>query len=108
MIKHEDVKLRVRARDPLSSVLAAERSTQFSNSQKVRILAALAALGTATAREIGVYAGLELVQVDRRLPEVRKDGMAEVLQLNGEDVIRGGCRVWRLTEKNLTPSATNS
>ena len=102
-----EVKLRVRAHDPVTSVLAAGRSMQFSNSQKGRILAALAVLGSATAREIGAHTGLELVQVDRRLPEARKDGTAEVLQLNGEDAMRDGCRVWRLTEKSFAQHATN-
>ena len=69
--------------------------------------AALAVLGSATAREIGAHTGLELVQVDRRLPEARKDGAAEVLQLNGEDAMRDGCRVWRLTEKSFAQRATN-
>lgn len=104
----DEVKLRVRAHDPVSSVLAAERSMRFSSSQKGRILAALSILGSATAREIGAHTGLELVQVDRRLPEARKDGTADVLQLNGEDVMRDGCRVWRLTGKSFSQHTTNS
>ena len=103
-----DIRDRVRASDPLSSVLAAERSAKFSNTQKGRILLALSRLGAATAREIGVHTGLEVVQIDRRLPEALRDGTAEVLQFNGEDVIRGGCRVWRLVEKNLECGTTKS
>lgn len=104
----DEVKLRVRAHDPVSSVLAAERSTEFSNTHKGRIQAALKKLGTATAHEIGEACGLSVVQTDRRLPELLRDGAAEVLQLAGEDVMRAGFRVWRLVEKNLATGATNS
>ena len=104
----DEVKLRVRAHDPVSSVLAAERSMEFSNTHKGRIQAALKKLGTATAHEIGEACGLSVVQTDRRLPELLRDGAAEVLQLAGEDVMRDGFRVWRLVEKNLTTGATNS
>ena len=104
----DEVKLRVRAHDPVSSVLAAECSMEFSNTHKGRIQTALKKLGTATAHEIGEACGLSVVQTDRRLPELLRDGAAEVLQLAGEDVMRDGFRVWRLVEKNLAASATNS
>ena len=104
----DEVKLRVRAHDPVSSVLAAECSMEFSNTHKGRIQAALKRLGTATAHEIGEACGLSVVQTDRRLPELLRDGAAEVLQLAGEDVMRDGFRVWRLVEKNLATGATNS
>lgn len=93
----EVVKKRVRARDPLSSVLAAERSTRFSETHKGRILAALQILGgSATAHEISQSTGLSVVQVDRRLPELERDNLAEVVELAGQDVMRGGFRLWRL------------
>ena len=92
-----EVKLRVRAHDPVTSVLAAGRSMQFSNSQKGRILAALAVLGSATAREIGAHTGLSIEQAARRLVEIERDKLAEVLRFGDNDLIRDGCRVWRLT-----------
>lgn len=102
------VRTRVRAHDPVSSVAAAERSLQFSPSQSGRILAALARLSSATADEIGLECGLSVVQVDRRLPELRRDGLAEVIQVGDVDLIREGFRVWRLVKKNLAAKTTES
>lgn len=104
----EAIKTRVRARDPVSSIMAAERSLQFSKSQAGRILAALSILGEATARELGGHVGLELVQVARRLPDLERDLLAEPLRVGDVDVMRDGCRVWRMVEKNLQPSTTES
>lgn len=86
--------LRVRAQDPITSVEAAERAAEFAGSHKERILRAL---GDAelSAREIAKASGLELVQVDRRLHELQRDRLAEVVTAGGADVARGGCRVWR-------------
>ena len=92
----EAIKRLVRAQDPATSVAAAERSTMFSGTHKGRILLALKWLGTGTADDISMVTGLSVVQVDRRLPELARDGVAEVLQLNGDDVVRNGFRVWRL------------
>lgn len=91
------IKKRVRASDPVSSVQAAERSTRFSETHKGRILAAMEKLGgSATAHEISASTGLSVVQIDRRLPELERDNLAEVVELAGEDVMRGGFRLWRL------------
>lgn len=95
-----DIKYRARAGDPLSSINAAENAALFAGAHKDRIVAALSALGNATAHEVAEATGLTVVQVDRRLPELKRDGAAEVLQLIGEDVMRGGFRVWVL-QKNL-------
>lgn len=83
----------VRAHDPLSSVLAAERTPLFVGKQHDRIMAALSR-GPATAHEIEAITGLTVVQADRRLPELLKSGKARVVQVNGEDLMRGGARVW--------------
>ena len=91
-----EIKLRVRAQDPVTSVAAAERSLKFSTTHKGRILAALDRLGTGTADEIGMVAKLSVVQVDRRLPELARDDLAEVLRIGDVDVTRDGFRVWRL------------
>ena len=90
------IKLRVRAQDPVTSVAAAERSLKFSATHKGRIMAALEDAGTATAHEIGLAAGLSVEQVDRRLPELARDNLAEVLRIGDADVTRDGFRVWRL------------
>lgn len=84
----------VRAHDPLTSVMAAERAHEFAGSHCDRIQAALARHECMTAAEIARATGLTVVQVDRRLPELERGGVAAVVQLNGQDLIRGGFRVW--------------
>lgn len=105
---HDELKLRVRAHDPITSIEAAERSLSFSNNHAGRILAALCRRGMATAHELSLDTGLTVVQVDRRLPEAKRDGQAEVTQLNGEDMRRDGYRVWRFVQKNLAGDETKS
>ena len=83
----------VRARDPLSSVQAAERAPAFIGSHTARILAALRH-GPATAHELQRLTGLTVVQIDRRLPDCAAADTARVVQIAGEDLIRGGARVW--------------
>lgn len=84
----------VRASDPLSSVLAAERAIKFAGNHCDRILAALANGRQATAHELQSATGLTVVQIDRRLPELLRAGRVQVVQRGGMDVIRGGARVW--------------
>lgn len=84
----------VRASDPLSSVLAAERVAAFSGGHCARILAALANGKQATAHELQSTTGLTVVQIDRRLPELLRYGKARVVQRGGMDLMRGGARVW--------------
>lgn len=83
----------VRAHDPISSVMAAERTPQFASGHCARILAALAK-GQATPHEMQKSTGLTVVQIDRRLPELQKAGKARVVRQCGEDLMRGGARVW--------------
>lgn len=84
----------VRAHDPLSSVLAAERTPQFTGGHCARILAGLASRGPSTAHELQAATGLTVVQIDRRLPDLQKAGKARVVQRGGLDLMRGGARVW--------------
>ena len=86
----------VRANDPITSVIAAEGASAFAGSHCARIKAALKELVTATPAEIGAFAGLTVVQVDRRLPELQRENETEVVQFEGSDLIRNGYRVWRL------------
>lgn len=87
--------LLVRAHDPLTSVLAAEAASAFSGPHCERILTALGN-GPATAHELQARTGLTVVQIDRRLPELFRYGKARVVQVNGEDLIRDGYRVWEV------------
>lgn len=89
----DDTTLLVRASDPITSVNAAERAAGFSGAHCDRILTALTQ-SPATAHELQALTGLTVVQVDRRLPELQRAGKARVAQANGQDVVRGGYRVW--------------
>jgi hypothetical protein len=92
-----------RAADPMTSHVADENVHKFANGQYERIRAAIAvclqicpAKG-ATAAEIAGEASLSIEQVCRRLPELRKAGIVQVLQHDdGADLIRGGFRCWGL------------
>ncbi|WP_152643467.1 hypothetical protein [Paracidovorax citrulli] len=83
----------VRAHDPLSSVLAAERTPDFAGGHCARIMLALKA-GPATAHELEARTGLTVVQIDRRLPDLRAMGKARVVQVGGQDLMRANARVW--------------
>jgi hypothetical protein len=92
-----------RARDPLTSHLAAQRSRTFATGHAERVMAALAVClqvcpeKGATASEIAAEADLTVVQVARRLPELQKAGRVHVLvDEHGYDVIRAGFRCWGL------------
>ena len=85
---------RARASDPMTSVTAAIQSSRFAESHAGRILAALKLHGPMTAHELGIV-GLTVVQADRRLPELASKRLATVIKAaDGEDLVRGGCRVW--------------
>jgi predicted transcriptional regulator len=85
---------RVRASDPVTSVEAAERAAKFATSHAGRILSALRLHGALTAHEIGTRTGLTVVQVDRRLPELKESGCVAVQQDGDGDLVRDGFRVW--------------
>lgn len=84
----------VRASDPLSSVMAAEAAAKFAPNQCARILDALRRFGPASAAELQRRLGLTVVQIDRRLPDLREAGQARVVQVGGKDLMREKCRVW--------------
>lgn len=96
-----EVLYRVRAHDPITSVVAAEKSLRFAGTHREQIVAALKELHNATAHEISRATGLTVVQVDRRLPELARDGIAKTIVVNGCDLTRDGYRIWTL-QKNLT------
>lgn len=90
---------RARADDPLTSITAAERATEFAGSHRERIMSALG-WGELSSRQIARRAGLTVVQVDRRLPELRRDGVVEVVMAGELELERDGYRVWRRTPRN--------
>jgi hypothetical protein len=92
-----------RARDPLTSHLAAQRSRTFATGHAERVCHALATClqitpeKGATAAEIATEADLTIEQCCRRLPELLKAGRVRVLvDEHGYDVIRAGFRCWGL------------
>ena len=66
----------------------------FAGGHCERILAALANGRQATPHELQEDTGLTVVQIDRRLPELQRAGKARVVQMAGEDLTRGGARLW--------------
>lgn len=85
---------RSRRTDPITSKAAAVRAERFAASHAGRIVAALDALGTATAHEIAAQAGLTVVQVDRRLCELERAGLVYVITQGGVPLVRSGFRCW--------------
>ena len=86
---------RARRSDPATSHAAARNAAFFADSHKGRIMAALKE-GPRSSHGLAVMAGLTLVQTDRRLPELQRAGLADVLRHEaGADVIVGGYRIWR-------------
>lgn len=87
---------RARRHDPATSHAAAERASRFSESHAGRIHVALMA-GPQTAHELAERTGLTVVQIDRRLPELQRIGLAAVVVCDGRIVTRDGFRVWWAT-----------
>lgn len=86
--------VRARKTDPSTSHTAARNAERFAATHAGRIMEALKE-GPRTAAGLAAMTGLSIVQVDRRLPELRTAGMAEVMTADGADVVVNGYRVWR-------------
>ena len=85
---------RARRTDPATSKQAAQNASRFAESHAGRILTALKLHGPMTAHDLHIT-GLTVVQIDRRLPELAKAGLARVKKLDdGADMVRDGFRVW--------------
>jgi HD superfamily phosphodiesterase len=103
---------RARRTDPATSHAAADASFDFSENHKdiieatLRAITAFSCLG-ATAHEIEAASGLTVVQIDRRLTELGKEGKAFVVQYNGADLERGRARAWDVTEHKVEPEVAN-
>jgi hypothetical protein len=88
---------RARASDPATSHLAASNASKFAESHAGRIHLALIGKNL-TAHELSTITGLSVVQIDRRLPDLKRAGLARVQRLADGDVVRGGFRVWEATK----------
>lgn len=78
-----------RVTDPATSHEAATRASEFSQSHEKRILAVLSNRGAGTAEYIAKHCGLTVVQIDRRLPDLQRKGLARPT-----GVSFNGFRVW--------------
>ena len=87
---------RVRSFDPETSHQAAAKASRFAGSHSRLILTALRGLGTATAAEISAETDLSVEQCCRRLTELRRKQLIDVLAVDGKEVHRDGYRVWQL------------
>lgn len=85
----------VRSSDPLTSVMAAERSAKFAGGHYAKIISQLKAGRGLTAGDISNSCGLSVEQVCRRLPEMKNAGLVSVVQHEGKDLIINGYRVWK-------------
>lgn len=95
--------VRARKMDPVTSHAAARNAYRFANGHKARIMEALQQ-GPRTADALAAMTGLSIVQVDRRLPELRTAGLAEVMTADGADVVVNGYRVWKATTQKTKPA----
>lgn len=86
--------MRARRTDPATSHQAAEDAARFAPSQSQRILNCLAAVPNATPHELTIATALTVVQIDRRLPELEREGKARVVIVDGKPLQRGNSRVW--------------
>lgn len=78
---------RARRTDPRTSKAAAVKAAEFAGSHADRILAALKLHGPRTAHELEHLIGLSVVQIDRRVAELRRTGSLEVCTDAGGSVI---------------------
>lgn len=102
-----ELRLRVRAQDPGTSVDAAERASKFAGKHADRILSAMAKFDASSrpwpalrnTLSIADEAGLTVVQVARRMIELLRAGLVYVeSDASGNDIVSCGYRCWALTK----------
>lgn len=86
--------VRARRTDPATSHAAAKRAEHFADTHKGRILAALREHGPMGAHEMQQWTGLTVVQIDRRINELRDAGQIAACSVDGKQLERFGCSVW--------------
>jgi predicted HTH transcriptional regulator len=83
------VHTRARRTDPMTSHAAAIKAVAFSASHAGQILAVLKKDGPRSPHELSQVLGLTVVQIDRRLPDLKAKGLARPTGID-----RGPSRVW--------------
>jgi hypothetical protein len=89
---------KARRTDPVTSKRAAHDSDKFANSHRSRILGALRLHGPMDAKQIEVFTGLSVVQIDRRTAEMERTGEIAVVMVDDKPSVTNGCRVWRAVD----------
>lgn len=94
---------RARRSDPKSSHLALVRASKFQASHANMILGGLRRHGPATAHELEPLIGLTVVQIDRRIAELRRAGLVRHYASQGMPVTRTSASgatgsVWEATQ----------
>lgn len=85
--------VRARKTDPRTSHTAANNAERFAATHAGRIMTELRK-SVATAHRLAELTGLTVVQIDRRLPELEKAGLARPVVVCGQPLVIGGFRVW--------------
>lgn len=80
--------------DPITSHMAADSAAKFNQSHADRILAALRQQGPSTAHELEKASGLTVVQIDRRLIEIERQGHARRTKETRRTPTGGRAFVW--------------
>ncbi len=88
-IVFDNIKKLSRRRDPHTSKAAAKQSRDFAASHKGRILEALTEHGACSARQLEALTGLTVVQIDRRITELRDNG-----KIADTGIVHGRCMVY--------------
>jgi peptide subunit release factor 1 (eRF1) len=84
-----------RSSDPITSKKAAAKVKHFAPSHESRILEALQTHGARSARELEQLIGLSVVQIDRRIAEMRRKVLIKAATDDlGTALVIGGCAVW--------------
>ena len=90
--------VRARKSDPVTSHAAAKNAERFAATHAGRILGALKE-GPRSAKGLSAMTGLTVVQIDRRLPELERAGLAEPITYDdGRCFTFAGYMVWRLSQ----------
>lgn len=90
-----DARKLARRTDPSTSHEAAERVSEFASGHRRVILAALKLHGPLTVDEIAQHTGLKSQQINKRLPELQRDKLAEPLEQRGVSASGRPARVWQ-------------
>lgn len=84
--------------DPITSHEAAAKAVKFAGSHAERILEAIRRAPRNTPEYYSAMTGLTVVQIDRRLVEMKRKNLIRVVQQDGQDLTYHGFRVWEAVQ----------